>query len=200
MRSTKLAPLIVAAGLVTFACSDTSEPLAPQLVVFPQVPTYPDPEFLPWDLLGPQLETMHASFTPVRGQKSTLEIRYIGQGGRFLRLEIDSETLRWRPDGTPIALGDSITIDVYVDPRRMMVTFHPPGLVFNPMQPAYLELRYDAASDAFMARESQIALWRQESLHEPWLQVESARVEAINQLRAAANLGGFTRYALAIGR
>ncbi|UCF18898.1 MAG: hypothetical protein JSU87_13335 [Gemmatimonadota bacterium] len=160
-------------------------------------------EFVPRAESAPALETMDTSFWAVKGQNRRLEIRYVGFGGddsgeRFLRLEIEEQTLLRRPDGTPFADGDSIEIRVVVDPVLFLGNFEPSGLQFNPNEPAELEYRYAEADADFLVREAEFDLWRQERSGDPWERLGSLQVEDLDEIEV--ELFGFTRYALAVGR
>ena len=160
-------------------------------------------EFVPRSDSAPALETTDTSFFAVKGEDRRLEIRYVGVGGddsgeRFLRLDIEEETLLRRPDGTLFAAGDSVEIRVVVDPVLFLANFEPAGLQFNPNEPAELEYRYDQADDDFLVRESEFDLWRQERPGDPWERLGSLQVEELDEIEV--ELLGFTRYALAVGR
>jgi hypothetical protein len=160
-------------------------------------------EFVPRSLAAPPVETMDTSFWAVKGQDRRLEIRYQGQGGpgtgkKFLRLDVEEQTLLRRPDGTMFAEGDSIEIHVTVDPVLFLVNFEPSGLRFNPDEPAKLEIDYDEAEEDFLVREGEFDMWRQERSGDPWERLGSFQVEELDEIEAL--LLGFTRYALATGR
>ena len=121
------------------------------------------------------------------------------EGRFFFRIRLNAGTLHRHGNGRLIKYGEAVEIRLKVDPVRLMVSFSP-HLEFNPSEPGEMELRYEAAAFEFVSRESEIGLWRQEDPGDPWERVESARVEAQDEIRAKADLGGFTRYALAIGR
>ncbi len=221
MRSI-ISALIVAGGLVTLGCGERAEPLAPHSDFTPRYLLESQLRFVTWGPGGPPLEHLEAEFTVVKGQKCDLVIRLrdeegveVGEdegcgdatatrgqsteGRFFFRIRLNPGTLHRRANGKLIKDGDVVEIRLKVDPARLMVSFSP-HLEFNPSEPAEMELRYEAAAFEFVARESEIGLWRQEDPGQPWERVESARVEAQDEIRAKADLGGFTRYALAIGR
>ena len=75
------------------------------------------------------------------------------------------------PDGTPIAVGDSVLITIrLVDPRRLEVELLPAGLRFNPQEPAQLSFDFGFAEedldddgdvdDRDQALSRQLAVWR----------------------------------------
>jgi hypothetical protein len=159
-------------------------------------------EFVTLRAGAPPLTTTDTSFWAVRGEDRELEIRFQGQGGsggsRFLELEIDDDALLRRPDGTPFALGDSVEIFVTIEEGFFRVQFEPSGLEFNPDRPAELEIEYGEAEDEFLDRELEFDLWRQEQPGEPWERIGSVQIDDLDEVEA--DLLGFTRFALAIGR
>ncbi len=186
----------VAACLALAGC-DSSSGSEPDTVPESQL------EFVPRAESAPALETMDTTFWAVKGQDRRLEIRYVGVGGddsgeRFLRLDIEEQTLLRRPDGTPFADGDSIEIRVVVDPVLFLGNFEPSGLQFNPNEPAELEYRYTEADAEYLVREAEFDLWRQERPGDPWERLGSLQIEELDEIEV--ELIGFTRYALAVGR
>lgn len=189
---------VLAFGLGLGGCDGTDSNAPSDLVPEAEL------EFVPVGAGAPPLETTDTSFWAVRGQSRELEIRYVGQGGpgtgkRFLELKVDDESLLRRPDGTTFALGDSIEIFVRVEDAQLFrATFEPSGLRFNPLEPAELEFKYDEADLTFLDRETEFDLWRQELSGQPWERIGSVQIEDLDEIEA--ELLGFTRYALAIGR
>ena len=129
-----------------------------------------------------------------------------GQGEEYLRLRIDAGTLLALPDGTPIALGDSVLIHVrVVDPAQMLFELQPSGLKFNPALPARLKIHYDHAGGDLnddgvvngqdLVIEGMLAIWRQENPGDPFVRLPS--VLSLDLDEAEAGLTGFSRYALA---
>ena len=222
MRSI-ISALIVAGGLVTLGCGERAEPLAPHSDFTTSYLLESQLQFVTWAPPGPPLDELEVEFTVVKGKKCDLVIRLREEGvehrnnggcgdatasatgdqrneGRFFfRIRLNPGTLHRRGNGKLIKYGEAVEIRLKVDPTRLMVSFSP-HLEFSPSEPGQIELRYEAAAFEFVARESEIGLWRQEDPGQPWHRVESAKVEARDEIRAKADLGGFTRYALAIGR
>jgi hypothetical protein len=119
---------------------------------------------------------------------------------------VDAEALSARPDGTPIADGDSVLITVrVVDPARLLFQFEPAGLTFNPSRPAELRIHYNHADDDLdedgdvdvddATLELTIGIWRQENDGDPFERLGSLLVDNLEEVEA--ELGGFSRYALA---
>ncbi len=193
---------LLAGGLSAAACSDNREPLGPEPGQRPAFVQAPELQFLTWWAEGPPLQSLEASVGARPGESSRLTIsyqRYYGDPEKFLRLDIDDESLFLRPDGTLFRKGDWVQIRVVVDPVKVAWTFSPPGLVFNQDEPAELRIRYDGVATSQTAPGVGLQLWRQEIPGQPWVRVRSVRVVG-SEIRTRFDLGGFTRFALAIGR
>lgn len=173
-------PLIVLLGLA--ACDDDS-------IMVPESQL----DFVSLGMGAPPLETMDTVFLAVPGEDRELEIRYENTAERFLRLRVDQETLL-RLDG--VIVTDPVAIRVTVDAELFRADFEPQGLEFL-LEPAELEIRYDKAEPEFLDREEELEIWRQENPGDPWELVESL---SLGDFRIEADIDGFTRYALAIGR
>jgi hypothetical protein len=160
---------------------------------------------------APPLLTTTASFYAKKGEDRELRLFYApaaGSGGsvgaEFLRLRVRANSLDRRPDGSAIAVGDSVLITVTADPTLMTVDFQPTGLRFSAAEPAELKLRfaecdgdYDGdgdvdATDAVL--KTQIAIWSQEAPTEPWTKQSTALLATLD---ATTTLAGFTGYAIA---
>jgi hypothetical protein len=150
------------------------------------------------------------SFYAKRGEDREVRIYFQdqsgGQGEEYLRLRIDAGTLLALPDGSPVALGDSVLIHVDVaDPAQMLFELRPSGLKFNPLLPARLKIHYghangdlndDGVADGLdITIESTLAIWRQENPGDPFVRLSS--VLSLDLDEAEADLTGFSRYALA---
>ncbi len=99
------------------------------------------------------LQTLSTSFWAVQGEDRRVTIDYdldpvtaeACDCGTFVRLRIRKESLVNRPDGTPIAEGDSILITVTVDPQDFLATLEPTGLQFDPDDQPQLKFWYGRA-------------------------------------------------------
>ena len=129
-----------------------------------------------------------------------------GQGEEYLRLRIDDISLETLPNGTPIAIGDSVLITIRsVDPTRILFELEPTGLKFNPLKPAELDIKYQEADDDFNedgvvdladeAIEDSLAIWRQENPGDDFVKIGSLVFESLEEVEA--ELTGFSRYAIA---
>lgn len=136
---------------------------------------------------GPALETYELSFWAVYGRETEADIRYASQeqkDGSFLSFKLPAFGLDKRPDGTPIALGDSVRITISVDPSQLLVRFQPAGLVFNPSAPAQLEMWYGVAEgdldgdgdidqDDVAIRDNRLGMWYQQDEQYLWYPIVS---------------------------
>lgn len=175
------------AGLVAVACSDGAGPDG----VFTQ-----DLSFLEHSSAAPELLTYQLRFYAVAGQSRQYEILY-ADSGDFLEFRVGSNTLVRDAQGDPLAEGDSVEIIITVDSTRFIVKFQPEGLVFNPNDPAELEIEYGKADSAFLAEETQIRAWRQERAGDPWQELSPLRFDPdLDEIEV--EVPGFTRYALAV--
>jgi len=200
------AALAAAAG----GCSDSSAP-------DPSVPSQPGDTKLSADLgivrrstaISGFVDTV-VTFYAVRGQDREGMIFFLASDGspgeEFVRLKIGSATLLARPDGSPIADGDSVLITMrVVDPALLLVEFQPSGLQFNPAEPAELEMQYGEGDDDLnhdgrqdsedAALISSLGIWRQELPGLPFVRLSSSLFTSI--AACDTKITGFTRYALA---
>ena len=195
-RSTVVTVLL--AALVLAACDNPSgsgrQPVDEDDLVFLKV-----------DENAPPLETYYAELVAVKGQDAELRIDY-QTGEECVRFRLDDESLLRRPDGTLIRDGESVRIGVRVisgDSYRF--EFSPAGLRFDPDEPAELRISYryadeDRDDDGDVDDDDQdfaFGVWRQEAAGLPWVQIGSARLHDLDEVRA--DLDGFTQYALAGG-
>lgn len=207
MARNKWVGLVVALAMA--GCSAETE--SPTGAVHVGAASSSQPHFLTVDASAPPLATETVSFWAVRGQTREGEIRYqprpgAGTGNRLVRLKLDKRSLVRRPDGTPIAPGDSLLITLtVVDAARMVVEFEPTGLVFAPNREAqltfwYLEADQDFNGDGLInaadaSIESGFAIWGQETPADPWQPLVSILDSHENEVET--EIPGFTRYAVA---
>jgi hypothetical protein len=160
---------------------------------------------------GPHFGDAMVSFYAVKGQRREARLMYRPLTGHsdsveFARFRVDDRSLVNRPDGSPLATGDSILITLTLsDSTRLIAGFEPAGLQFNPSRPARLAIKYgeadpdldhngvvNAADSALVAT---FKIWRQEAPAEPWVSIPSSLSESA--LEVEADIYGFTRYAVA---
>lgn len=168
-----------------------------------------DPTFFVNATDAPPFATRVVNLWAVRGRTREARIYYQPRPGEtdsteFLRFKVDARSLVARPDGTPIAEGDSLLITLTVsDGPELIVDFQPSGLRFNPRRRPELEFRM-AECDLDLNRDGVVdqldrellrtaRIFRQESLGLPW--------EALSTTQAVLDfktrIDGFTRYAVA---
>ena len=200
------ARLIVAALAVSvLSCSDSGAPNGDET-------SKPASELTVVRLRGdsPPLFNPEVSFYAVRGQNREARLFFDDGQGRagdeYLSLLVDAASLLAYPDGTKFADGDSVLITIrVVDPARSLFELEPSGLQFSPQDPARLRIRYqrvdtDLNADgkvdvADVQLESTLAIWRQETLGDPFVRLGTVLLKDLDE--AEATLEGFSRYALA---
>jgi hypothetical protein len=142
---------MIVAGWLMASCQDGTGPTVPVVLADASgSAVYEPPEVLRQSPTGPPLEILTSSAWIVRGERNTIRVRYASLPGdtadsELVRLDFHDETLLSRPDGSPIADGDSILVTVTIDPVQFSVSFAPTGLTFDPERPARFRLRYHRA-------------------------------------------------------
>ena len=160
---------------------------------------------------SPALLDPEQSFYAVRGEDREVRISFQdpgdgGEGEEFFRLRVRPGSLQARPDGSPIAEGDSVLITVRLgDPARILFELEPSGLTFNASEPAEIKIHYNHADPDFNDDgsvnqfddqiKSRLAIWRQETLSDPFVKLGSVNIEESEEINA--DILGFTRYAIA---
>jgi hypothetical protein len=126
-------------------------------------------------------------------------------GKEYLRLTLSKNSLLARPDGTPFANNDTVTITIRVlDPARMLFQFEPAGLTFSPSDPAEIRINYDVANGdldhnghhdaADDSLEDHLGIWVQETPGAPFTRLNSLVSKGDKDIRA--DIPGFSRYAV----
>ena len=199
-RSTQRSIILVLACLLGMAaCRDGTAPApvsrpAEQLHFIRPAPT------------AASLPDTVVSFWAKRGEDRELRLFYNGTGEEFLRFTVPAAALAQRPDGSRIAVGDSVLISLHViDPSRLIVDFQPSGLRFSAASPARLrfelaETDHDLNGDGVVnlnddSLKTQLSFWRQEAPGQPWFKVLSAVFTDLDEVEA--DILGFSGYALA---
>jgi hypothetical protein len=167
--------------------------------------TTSDLHFLKLSATAPALQSTTVSFYAIKGVDSEIRVRF-QNGEDYLRFRVFANSLALRPNGTPIATGDSVLITITItDPAKLAADFQPAGLKFSPSAPARLQFEFGEAdkdlnddgvvngTDASLI--PQISTWRQESAGAPWVKVNSLVEIELNEVQA--DISGFTGYALA---
>lgn len=164
-----------------------------------------DLHFLRLSATAPQLQSTVVSFYAVKGQDSEIRVRF-QNGEDYLRFRVFANSLSLRPDGSAIAVGDSVLITITItDPTKLQADFQPAGLKFSSSNPARLQFEFgeadkDLNGDGVVngvdtSLIPQISTWRQEVAGGDWVKVGSIVEVEINEVQA--DILGFTGYALA---
>ena len=152
------------------------------------------------------------SFYAVQGQDRQGELSYAatptggGSVRKFLRLRIRPRTQITRPDGTLLAVGDSILVTItLIDPENLVAQFEPSGLRFTGRDPANLTMWFGAtirdlnddgvvnAADA--AIQQTFSIFRQAFAGAPWVRIQSTVNAGADEVTAA--IPGFSNYVIA---
>ena len=160
---------------------------------------------------APSLSATTKSVLVTRGQNTELKLYYRPRAGsadssEFLRLRFEDNTLLARPDGSPIAMGESVLVTATVpDPTKFLVTLEPSGLRFNPNDPADLKWKLAEseddldddgdvdAADSTLFRS--LGIWRQATVGAPWTRLASRLEVQLDEIEA--ELTGFSNYVVA---
>jgi hypothetical protein len=158
----------------------------------------------------PPLVTNQASFYAVKGRSGGMDIWYRPAAGhtdslKFLEFRVGSNSLDRRPDGTTIAVGDSVLISLIVtDPTHFIIEFQPTGLKFTDTDQPKLKISFAACGDdlnydgkidaADAAMLSSLSFWRQESPFQPWFKIPSSVAASVKEVNST--LPGFSGYAM----
>ncbi len=200
-----------ALGLLT-ACNSADLLVSPDPVV-PSLAQSPESGlgFLNNAPGAPSFATTSVSFWAVKGKDRQASIYFRKRPGltdssEFVRFRVTKRSLVNRPNGTPIAAGDSILITITIaDSARRIVSFAPAGLVFDSKRQAKLWI-WSAESDPDVNHDGSVnstdtnllqsaRIWRQEQVGLPW----NSQATVVNLVthQYTTEVGGFTRYAVA---
>lgn len=168
-----------------------------------------DPTFFTNAPGAPAFAAQSVTFWAVKGSDREVSLFYQKRPDRsdsteFVRFRVRRRSLLSRPDGSPIANGDSVQITLSIsDPSQLIVDFQPAGLTFNPSRPAELEFKMDECDldlnhdgvvdhvDQVLLQSSQV--FRQEAIGLPWVPTSTVQ----SSVDFKAKVDGFTRYAVA---
>ena len=215
LRSPFIVAAIAALSLAIVACSDSTGPTT--LRTEPDSATegvasagFFGPTILKFRRGAPPLDQSSVSFYAKKGQLTTMSMYFRsasgGRGAEYARLVIPSAGLRERPDGTPIAFGDSVLITVSApNTTQLLLRMEPHGLKFSPLAPARLTMRYNEADRDFNSDgsidladaliELRLAVWRQPLLGDPFMALSSLLDRLFSSV--SADLRGFSQYVIA---
>jgi hypothetical protein len=160
---------------------------------------------------APPLANAADSFWAKKGVDRRIGIYFRPAAGasdssQLLEFRVPAQALSRKPNGDPIAMGDSVHIFVtVVDPSKFIVAFEPSGLQFSTTSPADLTMDFaeadadlnddgvvDATDDLL---KTQLHLWRQEQAGQPWTLLSTVVDASLEE--AETQIFGFTNYALA---
>lgn len=209
-RSRSLFCLLVAVPLALACGGDAAlRPSAPD-VTQAKSPSG-GPHFLSVDSTAPSLASLSVSFYAVKGQGREALLWYSrdparADSSKLARFRVDRRSLCNRPNGTPIANGDSILITMTVtDPTTQLVEFQPSGLLFCSGRPANLQMWYEETDHDFnhdgvvnnsdLAIERNLAIWKRETPSSPWFALRSIVTSGADEVEA--DITGFTGYLVA---
>ena len=158
----------------------------------------------------PKLAETQVSFWAVKGKPAGADLWYHARAGasdsaKFVEFRMTAGALDKRPDGTAIAVGDSVLITLRAtDPTHMMIQYEPSGLRFSATEQPMLKIfwvacgddvNYDGKVDATdISIANQLSVWRQEAPGLDWFRVPS--VVSTGTREVDAQLSGFTGYAI----
>lgn len=214
------AVLLLSASLWLSACSESTSPAAapspaaPQLVtgVLDPVAWAPGPHQrqFRYQIDGGESTPVagyQVSFWAVSGTARSLTVDYEDPAGNwqpYLSFSLDGPSLSTRPDGSPIAPGDSVLITVALDTTSLVLHFEPTGLQFASSSPANLRWWYTGANPdlngdgvvnlADSILESALVLRVQSLPTDPW-QLLGA-VQSLSSRQFDAQLRHFSGYAV----
>lgn len=173
--------------------------------------TASDPHFLRAAAGAPTIANPVVRFWAKRGADRTGEMVYHAAPGKadsvvFFSLRVRARSLLARPDGTPIAPGDSVLITLtLVDPDRLIVDCQPAGLRFHPDAPARLRMSFaetnpDVNGDGVVSGQDlalthRLAVWLREDTLSPWLRLPTAVDSTAHEVET--EIGGFSGYVIA---
>ena len=204
LRHLPVAALAIAGFAALLSCSDATAPDG----VNERAPT--DLRLLSAPHGTPPLATSQVSFWAVKGKLSGTDIWYQPRPGeadsaKFLEFRLGTGSLDRRPDGSTIAVGDSVLITLTVtDPTHFIIDLQPSGLMFSGSDQPRLrvsfaacgdDLNYDKQIDATdAAMLASLSMWRQEAPFQSWFRMTSTVEPTVKEVDT--RLGGFTGYAL----
>jgi hypothetical protein len=191
------APLVAVAAVLACADETAVEPAAGM--------TRRRPMILHFAAGTPPLAANTAGVWVVKGRKASVELR-LTSGATFATLDLDQRSLAARPDGTPIAPGDSVLITMSVDGTGAIeIGLAPGGLAFDARHRPRLAMYYAVAGADYDQdgdhdgdddrTEDRLGLWRQAAPGQPY--APSPGVTDKASKKVVGDLTGFSRYAIA---
>ncbi|MDB4878346.1 MAG: hypothetical protein JWM41_4792 [Gemmatimonadetes bacterium] len=168
-----------------------------------------DPYFLTPAPGAPSILNPVIVFTVQKGVDKVVKMYYQprrpGDSTVFAQFRVPQDGLASRPDGTPIANGESVQITMtLIDADKGIIDFQPSGLRFSTKHSATLKISYRFA-DPDLNHDGVVdfrdTLLRQmlhmicrETPNDPWTPIPSANNTDLDEVQAA--ILGFTGYAI----
>ncbi len=201
--------LLLLIALVAPACDLATGPRGPYGKTSGDTNTS-SPLLTPIDTPYIALMPADTGFWAVKGQSYDVVLRFRSAtgtpGDQVLEFQLAGSSLLTRPDGTPIANGDSVFIEIKPDTTgKMAFTFYPSGLAFDSTAPALLTMWCNhAAADlngdgVVNSLDEQLwyemAIWKRENPTDPWGKQSTTRSSDGYQLQTPVT--GFTGFSVA---
>jgi hypothetical protein len=160
---------------------------------------------------APSIANPVITFTATKGRDTLVKMYYHAtkpgahDSTVFAVFKVPSKALAFRPDGTPILDGQSVTITMtLVDSVHGIIDFQPSGLRFSTKNPAVLRLSFadddqDLNGDGVVnALDTAIThtfyIGAKETPDSPWTRVPSSVLEEAGEVEGT--IFGFTGYAI----
>ncbi len=169
------------------------------------------PHFLRYAAAAPALQTYSGQFWAKQGSSTSYKVDYLpdiyGDTEHFLKIDIPSGAILYRPDGSVVAESDSILIGVSIDSELLKVEFEPHGTLFAGEKPVRLRIYYTFADadynsdgkvdkDDLEIEKKYLGFGYQGTDEDPWLKL-SADTRSIKNKYVELTLRHFSNYAVA---
>ncbi len=136
------------------------------------------------------------SFWAVKGEARS--VQFALDDKPVISLELPAMSLLSRPDGSPIAWGDSVLITLELDDTDLAVRIMPEGLQFHPMYAAKLSMSYAVADEDLNGDgivnandrdiEQSLNIWSQPTAQDSWWPIDSQKLSGPRSI-----FGGITQ-------
>jgi hypothetical protein len=151
--------------------------------------------FLTANASAPQIAELSVSFYGVNGQARSGTIYYHhddddeseGEDSTpLVRLDLPAGALTTNPDGSPLAVGDSVLVTLSVlDTAHLQVDVEPAGLQFSSSTPAQLTMSYLEADSSVSEQDTAaLAIWQQSTPGGTWVPLPSNVIPSKKQVTA----------------
>lgn len=149
---------------------------------------------------APTIANPNMSYWVKKGTDTVVRMYYHALPGltdstTFLALHYLPNSLATRPDGSAIAVGDSVLITTTLsDPTNLVVDCQPAGLRFSSSDPVTMVMSF-AYTNVRASAVPGLKIWVRETAADPWRPLVSVVTSATYDVASA--IGGFSGYALA---